>query len=174
MLLRSGATNAALTFVSAQVANSGNYSVIITNIAGAVTSLVATLTVNSLDADGDEMPDEWELAHGLLTNVNDANLDADGDGLTNLQEFIAGTDPQSALSSLRVEMLGAGAGSATLRFTAISNRAYTVLYRDILPGSAWTKLADVPSRTTNRVALVPDPNATNHQRYYRLVTPTVP
>ncbi len=169
-----GATNAALTFFSAQVANSGNYSVVITNIAGAVTSLVATLTVNSLDADGDGMPDEWELAHGLLTNVNDANLDADGDGLTNLQEFIAGTDPQSALSSLRVEMIGAGAGSTTLRFTAISNRTYTVLYRDTLPGSAWTKLADIPSRTTNRVAIVPDLNATNHQRYYRIVTPTVP
>jgi hypothetical protein len=169
-----GATNAALAFVSAQLANSGNYAVVITNVAGSVTSVVATLTVSVVDTDGDGLPDVWEDAHGLDRLVNDAGLDLDGDGLTNAQEFIAGTDPQDPSSCLKVEQISAGGGATLLRFTAISNRTYSVLYRDVLPGSPWLKLADVPARTTNRIEAVPDNGPNGSQRFYRLVTPGVP
>jgi alpha-tubulin suppressor-like RCC1 family protein len=46
------------------------------------------------DTDGDGMPDGWEANHGLNPNGNDASVDADGDGLTNLQEYQGATDPQ--------------------------------------------------------------------------------
>jgi hypothetical protein len=46
------------------------------------------------DADGDGMPDAWEIAHGLNpNNSSDATQDPDGDGYTNLQEYQNGTDP---------------------------------------------------------------------------------
>lgn len=46
------------------------------------------------DTDGDGLPDDWELEHGLdPDNPDDALLDADGDTLTNLAEFEYGTDP---------------------------------------------------------------------------------
>jgi len=48
------------------------------------------------DQDNDGMPDDWEVANGLNPNVNDANLDPDGDGLTNLQEYKLGTNPKNA------------------------------------------------------------------------------
>src|SRR5207244_10006616 len=44
-----GATNATLTFSNIQQNQSGNYYVVITNIAGTTTSLVATLTVREVD-----------------------------------------------------------------------------------------------------------------------------
>ncbi|HVY68643.1 MAG TPA: LamG-like jellyroll fold domain-containing protein, partial [Verrucomicrobiae bacterium] len=49
------------------------------------------------DTDGDGMPDWWEDAHGLNKNsAADASQDADNDGLTNLQEWVKGTDPKNA------------------------------------------------------------------------------
>jgi len=50
----------------------------------------------SADTDGDGMPDAWELANGLIATVDDAAEDADGDGLTNLDEHGYQTDPQAA------------------------------------------------------------------------------
>ncbi len=46
------------------------------------------------DTDGDGMFDAWEVDHGLNMLANDAALDPDNDGFTNLQEFLAGTNPQ--------------------------------------------------------------------------------
>jgi len=44
------------------------------------------------DADHDGMPDAWETARGLDPKVADNNGDADGNGYTNLEEFLNGTD----------------------------------------------------------------------------------
>ncbi len=60
---------------------------------------VGNLTTNSTvkgihDTDGDDLPDGWEEEYGLNPNdPNDSGLDSDNDGLTNLQEYQAGTNP---------------------------------------------------------------------------------
>lgn len=45
------------------------------------------------DTDHDGMSDAWEQANGLIVGVNDALLDKDSDGLTNIQEYYFGTNP---------------------------------------------------------------------------------
>lgn len=53
---------------------------------------------DALDADNDNdgMPDSWERAHGLAPfDSRDASGDADGDTVTNLDEYRADTDPQN-------------------------------------------------------------------------------
>ncbi len=48
------------------------------------------------DIDGDQLPNDWEIDNGLNDlDASDANLDPDMDGLTNLQEFSANTDPNN-------------------------------------------------------------------------------
>lgn len=49
------------------------------------------------DTDKDGMPDEWETAHGLNPkDPSDASTDLNGDGYTNIEDFINGTDPKAA------------------------------------------------------------------------------
>lgn len=49
------------------------------------------------DTDRDGMPDDWEIAEGFNPlDASDAPLDADGDGLSNLNEFLLGTNPRLA------------------------------------------------------------------------------
>ena len=46
------------------------------------------------DSDNDSMPDDWEGTYGLdAKNADDQASDKDGDGYTNVEEYLNGTDP---------------------------------------------------------------------------------
>jgi hypothetical protein len=56
------------------------------------------------DSDGDGIPDDWEKKHGLNSkDFADAAKDLDGDGYTNIEEFINGTDPTRFVDYARLE-----------------------------------------------------------------------
>ncbi len=126
----------------------------------------------SLDTDGDGMPDAYENQYPLALNPNNPNdgaLDYDGDGLTNFQEYLAGTNPQSAASVLRLFSLTGAGGSFHFDFQAVSNRTYTVQHRASLGTGAWLNLQSLAATSFNRtISITTAPGAS---RFYQVITP---
>jgi hypothetical protein len=128
------------------------------------------------DSNGDGLPDAWQTNYfGSITSPQAVpGADPDQDGLTNLQEYLAGTDPTSASSRLWIEIEPITGANRTLRFDAVAGKTYTVQYRDSLGYGAWQKVADVPVQATAGPAEVVDSDAAALTRFYRAVTPAQP
>ncbi|MCI0746014.1 MAG: lamin tail domain-containing protein [Verrucomicrobia subdivision 3 bacterium] len=126
-----------------------------------------------LDSDGDGMPNSWENLYMFNpNNPNDADDDPDNDGMTNLEEYMAGTHPRQAGSRLRVESITSSGANVTLQFNAASNKTYTVQYRTSLSTGSWVLLNSVPASPTNVLRTINDSGAGGSaQRYYRVLTP---
>lgn len=80
------------------------------------------------DVDEDDMPAAFESFYGFDDgNPTDAAEDPDEDGLTNLDEWVVGTNPTNALSTLSFSTASVGAqGRLTLQWDSRSQRDYTV------------------------------------------------
>jgi len=120
----------------------------------------------AVDTDGDGMPNDWEEANNLDPDVNDANGDSDGDGVSNYDEFVARTNPGSATSRLAIASTS-GLADREFRWYSVSGQYYAVQTRtNILTGS-WTTLLDNISATPpmNTVTV---PVSTARSSYYRI------
>ena len=163
-----------LTLANAQLTNAGVYSILVSNIATArFVALPQKASVLVLgDTDGDGMPDIWELTYQFrYDDPSDANLDSDFDGMTNLQEYQAGTHPRDPSDFLRLTLAvdsTVSSGSAWLQFNTISNRTYSLQTSDRL-GTSWSSWMDLPAQQTNKAFALPlDLQKGGPQRNYRL------
>jgi hypothetical protein len=131
------------------------------------------------DTDGDGAPDVWETQFQFDPNsAADGALDFDGDGLSNVQEYIAGTNPKDPVSVLKIFGVFPAQGPTsplTLNFTAEPNKSYSVQYRNSLSdNSTWQILQNVSADPAGRVMAIPDLNAWGRtDRYYRIITPAL-
>jgi hypothetical protein len=69
---------------------------LVLGVAGAFAVLLLSTTpalAKSKDVNHNKIPDKWEIKYHLSIKKNLANKDADKDGLTNIQEYIAKTNP---------------------------------------------------------------------------------
>lgn len=84
------------------------------------------------DSDGDGLPDAWEriLASQMGNGANLASIspdgDADGDGLSNLAEYLAGTYAFDPEDGLVLRLIRVEDDASTAEFLAISGRTYEV------------------------------------------------
>ena len=123
-----------------------------------------------MDTDGDGMDDNWEMTY-FNTLARDGSGDFDGDGMTDLQEYLAGTDPLNPSSALRLQLIHTN--SSLLRFTAIANHSYTIQYNDSLQAGTWQRLIDITATPSTQIIQVQD-STPRSGRFYRLHTPQLP
>jgi hypothetical protein len=96
-----------------------------------------TISPGTLDTNG--LPVAWELTWFGQTGLNPA-ADPTGKGMTLLQDYLAGTDPNNPDSLLRItsESLSPGGTSASLTWASVPTRLYTIQKTLNLDPSAWT------------------------------------
>ncbi len=161
------ASNDAVLLQNVSTNNEGEYRVVLTNPSGSVTSAPAMLWIDS-DADG--LPDSWERLY--FTNLNQsATADFDQDGVSNLQEFLDGTNPTNKAAALfRLTVLRDGGSVEILPNQSTYTNGQTVT----LTASAFSYetfrawLGDVVTRT-NPVTLVMTNNKTVSARFTPVV-----
>ena len=99
---------------------------------------------NAHDSDFDGLWDTWETTYfGGVNAVNsDADDDYDKDGMSNLVEFRAGTDPTDAASSLRITAFEKLANSVRIDWRGETERSYRILRADDLSSGNWVPLME--------------------------------
>lgn len=96
--------------------------------------------------------DAWRLNHFPGRDGSDASLglraaDPDGDGVSNEDEFRAGTDPLDRTSAFRLKAERNGEGELVLSFTAVAGHAYEVQYSPDMV--EWEDHSAVPAGEVN-------------------------
>lgn len=124
---------------------------VMTNVCGRFIRTGGTLTIGStnmsanLSAVGDGIPNSWKLQYGFdLFDPTVADADPDGDGMSNLEEFLAGTVPTNSASALRITSItsegdnvritwtmGAGRTNALQRTPGAASGDYATNFADI-------------------------------------------
>jgi len=94
------------------------------------------------DSDGDGLPDAWEralLAQGQGLGDINPNDDTDGDGMSNLNEYISGNYAFDKEDGLRLDIVQRVESGAVLEFMGIRGRSYTIMGSADL--KSWSDLA---------------------------------
>jgi hypothetical protein len=156
-----------LLLLNVSTSNEGQYSVVVSNSFGSVTSAPAILAI---DSDHDGMGDSWEF--GYFGNLDQNALgNFDGDDAPNRQEFLDGTDPTDP-NSIAYRLLVIRDGGTVIKNPdqPIYTNGQSVTLTAIPPpnGSFNAWLGEVVTRS-NSITLV----MTNNKTVYARFTPIV-
>jgi uncharacterized repeat protein (TIGR01451 family) len=122
------------------------------------------------DSDGDGLPDPWEMRYfGALDTADGApDADPDGDGLSNRDEFLAGTNPMDPESGLRITRIEMSATDVHVRFRTALGRRYQLEYTAQLGAADWSSVAAPLSGNGSEMEALHPGGVTQGQRFYRV------
>lgn len=107
------------------------------------------------DTDGDGTPNDYEDMFGFLnpTNGADAALDQDGDGFSNLEEYIGNTDPENANDYLKLNSVTHPTQTGVVvEIETRMDRAYYIRYaNDTLLNPDWIRANSEPIAGTGTI-----------------------
>jgi hypothetical protein len=118
------------------------------SLSNAVAYVQNDMIASGTDSDHNGLPDAWERQQFGHLGL-DPNADPDGDGMSNLQEYLAGTDPNDSDDNLRITTIQRGIvgnpNYVTLFWTAQPTRFYGIQLRSALdPGTPWMEFSTLP------------------------------
>jgi hypothetical protein len=123
------------------------------------------------DTDGNGMSDGFEYQYFGTPTGNDPNGDADGDGQSNLAEFLAGTSPIDPASTFKIVSVQRNSTATVITWTAVPGKTYQVWFTDNLQIS-FAPLSD-PITASSSSPQYSDSSANLHRFYkIRLITPS--
>jgi sugar lactone lactonase YvrE len=113
--------------------------------------------------------DEWKIAFfGDLTNSQAAdNVDADGDGAPNWQEYLAGTNPTNALSCLKFSNSTLSTNGPAINWLTAPGKTYVLQSSAALNGARWSSI-NTNSGDGNEYQFVIT-NAGSAPRFYQIL-----
>jgi len=117
----------------------------------------------------DGIPDWWRLlCFGTVSNLlSSANLDADGDGASNWQEYVAGTNPMDPTSVLQLTPMPP-AGPFTVQWPSVVGKTYMVQCSSCLFSTNWATVVSNLSGTGQMMQLSDPATSPPPVRFYRV------
>jgi hypothetical protein len=130
-------------------------------------------------SDTDGIPDWWRLAYfghalGQANDLSRGSDDADGDGVSNLTEFFAGTSPVNPASVPSLPPFNIGQITLTnsnvqVNCVSVTNWSYQLQIRPTLdPSAQWTNVGTTMPGTGGAILLCDFSSPTNTTRFYRV------
>ena len=158
-----------------RTAPNGGGSVIFDGIVSSATKTVAGTydqvlyaTVRSVNNAGIESASASPESTG--TTILDPSGDRDGDGMTNANEEIAGTNPFDASSLLKVTNISRSVSAVTLTWTSVPGKQYQVQVASVPgPASAYGDLGGTVAALSGSTTNYTDSTSTSAPRFYRVM-----